>query len=312
MKKFQIVILFLFLLSCSSNQAVIPTLPPATTLPTFNPPPTESAVPATQTLTPAVPTPMATPLPTWTPLPTYVPTNDVIILRNSVMGQLNCLLPCWGGVTPGKTNWQQTRQLLEPLSGFVSLNVSENVNCDFGQCNIIKWSLPPNTQAEGNFYVNVPDNMLHFIDIDVWKKNDKDINFTKGLKMSSIFKLYGYPTLLAFHANLDAPGSEALETVLVYPTRQFMIVYWKNAKVVGDKLVSCKDYTHVKMIVVDNVDQLMSFDAISKAVETKDLDINQKHKSAYEALGMTDSAFYEYFSQKKEPCISTPINIWTP
>jgi len=228
------------------------------------------------------------------------------------MGTLDCLLPCWGGVTPGETNGQEAKQLLEVLSGFSTLTVFENKVCDFGQCNGIGWSLAPNTLAEGNFYTKLPGDVVHLIDIDIQNAGSQKTNFTRDIKIRDVINFYGFPAMLLFDADLASPKNGVLEITLVYPQRQFIIIYSKKAKITGDKAVSCGQYTRVRMIVLDNKDQLTSLDAISKAAETKALNINVRHKSAMEAIGMTNSAFYEYFIAKKEPCISTPINLWNP
>ena len=130
--------------------------------------------------------------------------------------------------------------------------------------------------------------------------------------MRDIFKFYGLPAMLLFSADLDANNGRFLEITMVYPKRQFVITYWKKAKLDGGKAVSCGQYSRVRILILDSKDPLASLDTISKAAETKNLDINVLHKSAEEAIGMTNSAFYEYFSEKREPCISTPVNIWKP
>src|SRR5688572_21075132 len=152
MKKFQIVFLFLFLVGCSSNQISPTAIPEVAATPIL--PPSETIVPPTQTVTsiPSTPLPVFTSTPLWTPFPTFSSTESVENLRIWMQGVFDCLLPCWGGITPGKTTWQEARQLLEQMSGFWTVNISENISCEFGGCNGIGWSLYPGTVAEGIFY----------------------------------------------------------------------------------------------------------------------------------------------------------------
>jgi hypothetical protein len=314
MKKFQVIILFLFLIGCSPKQAIPSTTTPDTPIPptpSLLPTETTTAIPSTPTLTPtSVPIVTTTPAPIWTPIPTLSQADVINTLHVWTMGTLDCLLPCWGGVTPGKTNWQETKQLLESFSGYASLKVAENGNCAFGQCNSIGWSLSPETLAEGHYYTLLPGDIVHFINIDLRNEGTNKTNFARDIRMRNVFKLYGLPDQLLFDANIVSLGNRYLEVILVYPERQFIIIYRKKAKIDGDKAVMCGGYTRVRIIILDNKDQLSSLDAISKAAETKDLEISTGHKSAQEAIGMTNSAFYEYFSAKREPCISTPLEIW--
>lgn len=310
MKKFQVVILFLFLMGCSPKPVTSSTTTPDIS-PTPTVSPTETTIPPTQTLTPtSVPTVTPIPGPIWTPLPKLSRADVIKTLHVWTMGTLECLLPCWGGVTPGKTSWQETKQLLESFSGYASLKIAENSSCDFGQCNSIGWSLSPETLAEGRYYTLLPGDKVHLINIDLRNEGTNKTNFARDIRMRNVFKLYGLPDQLLFDANIVSLGNRYLEITLVYPERQFIIIYRKKAKIDGDKAVMCGGYTRVRMIILDNKDQLSSLDAISKAAETKDLEISTGHKSAREAVGMTNSAFYEYFSAKREPCLSTPLEIW--
>jgi hypothetical protein len=228
------------------------------------------------------------------------------------MGTSNCLLPCWGGITPGKTSWQEVQQLLGPLSGFASVSQLEDANCDFEQCNGTGWSLAPETLATGAFYVTSPGGIVHMIDIDIQNAGSQKTNFTRDIRMRNVIKFYGLPAQLLFNANLASADDKYLEITLVYPKRQFIIIYWKDLKIQGDKAVSCGGYTRVRLIVLDNKDQLLSLDAIAKSEETKDLDMNKQPKSTYEAVVMTDDSFLLYFRGRNEPCLSTPIHIWAP
>ena len=130
MKRVQFILLILLLASCSSNQPVsVPTNPEIQ--PTSSPlSETTSSAP---TLTPtSKPLPAFTSTPLWTPLPTFSSTAGEETLRVWVQGTSKCLLPCWGGITPGQTRWDETRQIVEQLSGFARVNVSENFSCEFG------------------------------------------------------------------------------------------------------------------------------------------------------------------------------------
>jgi hypothetical protein len=87
----------------SSTATVLPTQIPASQTSTTTRTPT-----STQT---RVPRPTATSLPTKTATPTKYPTLDAQGRMNFVMQALKtnggCQLPCWWGITPGKTTWKE-------------------------------------------------------------------------------------------------------------------------------------------------------------------------------------------------------------
>src|SRR5688572_20070875 len=122
MKKVQAIILIFLLAGCTSNQ------PPATTIPTIppasSPLPTKTALPATPTFTPtSAPSPVLTSPPLLTPLPTLSSMEAEEKLRLWIAGVFDCLLPCWGGITPGVPTSEEAREIIEQLSGIATVNV---------------------------------------------------------------------------------------------------------------------------------------------------------------------------------------------
>jgi len=312
MKRFQVVLLLLFLVGCSSNQIPPATIPGVTA--TSSPLPTDTIVPPTQTLTPITSTPLSafTSAPLLTPLPTFSSTEGVEKLRLWIEGVFDCLLPCWGGITPGKTSWQEARQILEQMSEFASVNVSENISCSFGVCSGVGWSLYPETVAEGIFYTKFPENTVHLININIQNEGTKKTNFLRNIQLQDVFDWYGAPAVLLFNVETDLAENRFMELILVYPERQFVIKYIKNTELVDDKVVNCGKDERIELIILDNKEQLMSLDAIANAVETKGLHLDSRYKTVEEATGMTDNSFYEAINAFNDFCISTPVNIWPP
>ena len=313
MKKFQVIFLFLFLVGCSSNQIPTTTIPNVT--PTSSLLPTDTTVPPTQTLTsiPSTPLPVFTSTPLWTPFPTFSSTESVENLRLWMQGVFDCLLPCWGGITPGKTTWQEARQLVEQMSGFSAVNVSENISCDFGECNGIGWSLYPATVAEGSFYTKLPENIAHLIHINVQNEgNAQKINLLRNIGLQDVFRWYGAPPMLLFNVETNLAENRFMELILVYPERQFVIKYTKNTELIEDQIVNCGQDHQIELIILDNKEQLMSLDSVANAVETRDLHLDSRYKTVEEATGLTLNSFYEAINAFNDFCISTPVNIWPP
>jgi len=230
-----------------------------------------------------------------------------------MLGAFDCLLPCWGGITPGKTNWQEARQLLERMSGFSTVNISENISCDFGGCNGIAWSLYPETVAEGIFYTKFPENTVHLININIQNEGSaQKINLLRNIGLQDVFRWYGAPPTLLFNVETDLAENRFMELILVYPERQFVIKYIKNTELIDDQVVNCGQDHQIELIILDNKEQLMSLDTVANAMETKDLHIDSRYKSVEESTGMTLNSFYETFSTSNSACISTPVSIWPP
>ena len=96
----------------ATTPVVVVTSSTATVLPTQIPASPTSTTTRTPTSTPTrVPRPTATSLPTKTATPTKYPTLDAQGRLNFVLQALKtnggCQLPCWWGITPGKTTWAE-------------------------------------------------------------------------------------------------------------------------------------------------------------------------------------------------------------
>ena len=311
-KKLYGAFLFLFLIGCSSGQTASPTAI-SEVLPSSSPSPTETILPA-QTLT-ATSTliPVLTSPPPWTPLPTFSSTAGEETLKTWVQGTFECLLPCWGGITPGKTSWQEARQIVEQLSGFSRVNISENLSCEFGGCNGIAWSLYPNTIAEGAFYSKFPENNVHLIKINIQNEgNAQKINLLRNAGLQEVFLWYGLPPIFLLTVETDQAEDRFMELVLIYPERQSIIKYAKNTELIDNKVTNCGQDQQIEFIILDNTEQLASLDAIANAVETRDLHIDGRYKTVEEATGITPNSLYDAISALRDFCISTPVEMWTP
>lgn len=308
MKKVYAILLMILLTGCSSNQTSVPAIP--SILPTASPISAETLLPPASTSTPS---PVFTSPPLWTPLPTFSSTAAEETLRIWIQGTFECLLPCWGGITPGETNWHEARQIVEQLSGFATVNVSENINCGFGACNGVAWSLYPSTVAEGAFYTSLPDNQVHLIRINIQNEGKAGkINLLRNIGLQEVFRWYGLPPIFLLKVETDQAENKFMNLILVYPERQSIIRYVKNAEVVDGNVVNCGPDHQIEFLILDNKEQLMSFDAIVNGVETGGFQIDHRYKPLEEATGITPNSFFNAISTFRDYCISTPVSMWNP
>lgn len=106
----------LWLAGCSVPSFAPGETPQPTNTPLFAP----SLVVLTQTLSAQSPTPTLTPRPTRTPTPTPCPTltadEEYAYVSEMLATNAGCELPCWWGITPGKSSWQEARNQLPRLN----------------------------------------------------------------------------------------------------------------------------------------------------------------------------------------------------
>ena len=220
MKNILVFFLLLSLVGCSSKQTTSPTAT-LSSQPTFEKPPTKPLPSPTLTLTPTpTPTYTLTPSPTWTPLPTIVSDTGLQIYFTWLEGNDACRLPCWAGITPKNTSWNEAEHILQPLTGIAELETRLDRPCIFGTCGYVTWALLSDLNTYGNVYSKEDANTIHLIQLQI-----VDPYLVKALNLQSILNTYGKPAILLFSTEPDLPGDLFLELILVYPDSQFIIKY---------------------------------------------------------------------------------------
>ena len=107
-----------------STETTQPPTPPSELLPTSNPAPTLSGNRPTPgaILRTDTPIPSVVVVPTYTPFPSPNPTlaasEALAFIRQMQVNNGGCKLPCWWGITPGETTWEEAKQVFAPLRGY--------------------------------------------------------------------------------------------------------------------------------------------------------------------------------------------------
>jgi len=242
--------------------------------------------------------------------PTFSPQDGARVFHEWVWGNNECELPCWAGITPGKTTWQESMNIMETMTGYLSLDSYLNVECAFGPCNEIRWALYENFYATGYVYSKLPENKIHLLYIEIDNSNEADnLNL---ISLQEMLQIYGRPSTVLLSAETDLPGGDAyLILVLVYPENRFIVTFTSFAEINNEMMIVCNPSNIQTLVVVDNKEQLMSVDAIANAEETKNLHVDVWHKPVEDAMGMSIDTFYETY-RDSDSCINTPVNIWQP
>jgi hypothetical protein len=121
-----LICVIIYLVGCKPPPVVLTPIPSVITVskPTASPTYFQTVTPHTQVPTfmlPSTPTsiPSATPTlmpPTWTPLPTLSLGDARNLVANLLENNAGCLLPCWWGIVPGETTWQEAYSMLAPMA----------------------------------------------------------------------------------------------------------------------------------------------------------------------------------------------------
>jgi hypothetical protein len=306
-----IILMCFSLLGCYSINTP-PQLPVSVSIATPSLSLTQTSMPATYPalrLTPVTyvpPSPPANIPLTWTPLPTYSSEEAMTEVRK-LYENATCNLPCWWGIVPGKTNWNEAWQFLGRFSTNskpCQLSLVENKDMP-GYIPFIAYLKVPNENP------SLPGELALLIKADTFTVeyiNVKELN-TKPYTISNLFSKYGQPeNIYIFGGNTQAGRRYTL--YLYYPAHGFISAYESSMVVEEGSDNSWKVcFRESANLTVWSENKYMTINdmanSLPNAVPSLD-SIVVKYFRSIEAVSQTTiSAFYKTFvASNKQPCIT--------
>lgn|GEM_PF-2813838 len=204
-KKYCHALLFVFILTnCVSN-------------PQTSPVPSESSVSTPfipiQTATVMHPTPTHTVVPaTLTPYPTLIPSDVTRFIDKLASTDQICLFPCWGGILPGETNWNDIQAFLE----------------SFAKVRKHSPSSPRGYAVDIPLSDSYPNDLLL---LSIFLEENDIVKYIVGwrynLSIAQLLKTYGEPeeVYLYILGVLPSDTVEEFRLLVSYKTKGFFIVY---------------------------------------------------------------------------------------
>lgn len=261
--------------------------------------------------TPILPSPTITPIqktPTATSTMVPIRTSQPIvsgaaadkIFQDWLTGSASCRFPCWAGVTPGKTTWDDARYKLRHILQRGGIPLKSR--CRFGECDVWGWNfyLQNGESYDGVFFGK--EGILYSIAIAGKYTSDVDIK--------RLFEIYGQPSQIFVLAISDYGGDPPiLETVIVFTNFNFVIRYTWQAKLEGINFVACGQPRQFALGIValdENDWTIEEMAGDGRQYEREQPDI-WRLEPIENVTGMTVTSFYEKVLQSKSGfCITTP------
>lgn len=244
----------------------------------------------------ALPSQTATASPSPTSLPTLTSDNAKKLVRKLLEDNGGCHLPCWWGITPGKTTWVEARHFLESFSIYV------------GETGGVRFPLP------------APYSNATFMDHGYFIKNGVvdyiriyNFNLAPNYYFPKFLKTYGQPREVWIRTfSEEEMGIQIFTVDLFYQDLGVLVEYSTGdpLKDVGGKLQNCLKGMDSPFIFLWSPEkQHLSFqDAKQKFLDITNL---PEPKPLLEATGMDVKTFYEIFKNPEtNVCLETPKNLW--
>ena len=251
-------------------------------------------------------TPTSTPTPIQpTATTTILSTVPVATAQAMVLELLNntvCRLPCWWGITPGKTTWEEARAFLLPLAKDGEWR-SEQILEGLNKAGFL-FALPANQLSQSYSYDQ--DGLIQLIEIH--------LPLQPFYNLSTILTEYGEPEEVWIKAlGLQDWGAYML---LSYPSQGFLAMYSFSVLPNRQKNVIpiCFDGTQPetsRTLALWNSDNKWSVQEVSNRAASIWFDDYPRYLPLQQATGLTLEEFYQTFKDGNPgACLETPLDLW--
>ena len=166
---------------------------------------------------------------------TDIPMTEMQQSRVAIVG--NCLLPCWWGITPGVTTWDQTHQYFKMFADEIMQGVSqpivENNNWAKNTIYVILYYVESDSE-KGWVYIDVLDEIVVGLEIG---RNSTRLSF----QLHQLLNEYGKPEKVLIRTFSDSPDPDfylPFNLVMYYPEQGILAHYKLEAEKEGEYLVA--------------------------------------------------------------------------
>ncbi|RPH74362.1 hypothetical protein EHM76_03690 [bacterium] len=267
----------------------------ATFLPTGIPASTVTPLPEI-TFTPLVtPNKLST---TWTPLPTLSDDEAHALLQELLNDNGGCRLPCWWGITPGQTTWQDAQRFLETFTSIHTIrsSASEQIGSAF-------IPFPQEAGTITHDYI-IRNGIVQQIRIN-------NYNYAPVYNLDNILIDYGKPDEVWISAYYEPRYSTYMVAVAIfYQYDGILIMYYDgDVNIVSDQIHKYPQKARYPFIYLWSPQLETNFKETAK--EFLDLAAWPSFIPLEKASGMTVEKFYEAFKNPDSTeFIATPIDLW--
>jgi hypothetical protein len=211
-----------------------------------------------------------------------------------------CELPCWWGITPGETSWQEVNSLLSPLGNYGTWRLGR------GALYYFQFVTPESMWDFGIGYIEP--------DITVIEGIVEDINISSrwvmpsfDYSLSGILATLGYPTEIWLYAEAESIGYLHFDLVLFYKDTGVTVLSGGKHERENDTLIICPQNFEEPSPAL----HLWSPDKYKTGLESDHKFISDRLRLLEDVSDLSPEDFYEiYIDPSSRACFETPSRFW--
>jgi hypothetical protein len=208
----------------------------------------------------------------------------------------NCQLPCWWGILPGKTTWQDADAFLSPIA----TNIYESTKND-SDPRYFEAFFPAPYPFEGEFRQGylIENDVVKWIEI-------LPQNFSKYSLPKELLREFGNPEMIFLGGSVDQ--HQSFQLILYYPSRGIMAMYVSKLQP-----ANYQEQVEICFTEVDYTDMFL-WDPAESFSETMDYALRPYEYPFYDietVTTLTIDDFSKLFTNSDEPdCFLSPSSFW--
>jgi len=239
-----------------------------------------------------------------TPEPTLTVEESQKLVQDLLENNAGCRLPCWWGITPGETAWNEARQILLKVSSYVTPNIEDTTSYSTSAKVYPPYPKDPARYIETNYFVE--NGVVRYMRVYIEGS-------TPYYHLSKFLENYGVPTEIwirtfpqedmEFQPFLIDMFYQDLGVIVEYGTGHPL-------EEVNGNIRNCSinemdsPFLHLWSPTTEE----LSFQEAKKFIDTMSL---PEPKPLFEATGMDVKTFSETFKNPEaNACIETPRELW--
>jgi hypothetical protein len=223
-----------------------------------------------------------------TPFPTIQPDEIQVFLRNLMINNGGCRLPCWWGITPAITSWEGARQFLESFESKIFHNESlpDSYSVEYG------------ISKEGDYFGAAWYYVRNGTVISIVVS---PLGTDTGYQLNQMLDNYGVPDEISIftYPYYLSHGQLPFIVILRYLDEKVIAYYEFRGDIIGDNVLAClgKAIVGPSLIIGESQDPVGLFNIEDQSLET--------------ATGKSVTDFFQtYRTADNTFCLRTPVNMW--
>jgi hypothetical protein len=246
-----------------------------------------------------------TPISTWTPLPTLPTSEAADLVQDLLTKNSGCRLPCWWGITPGETSWQEAQQFLTTFATRIGQGQSGVIVEDGMTYEVTNYSVTyriKDVSEGGGVSFSTRNGIISTIYVGT--------NSTlQSYQLYQLLSEYGIPEKVLINTYNNSPSDFLpFSLALFYSNYRILASFEFEAKKEGKYLRGCPQ-TIGPFLQLWRPDRIWTVQDIELAVSGPDS--TNPLRPLGEVTNMSIDDFYETFKNpENKSCIETPADFW--